>query len=151
MNLSLIRKCVEEHQFAVYDSADSWEDAVRRSVGTLVNSGSVLPAYADATIDMVHVHGPYICLCPHICVPHAMVPELVNRPAIGFMKLNKPIAFSDNPNEFADLFFPLASPDSTTHLTLLSMLSDLMDDEEVIEALLKVKCEDDLHKLLEQV
>ena len=151
MELSLIKECIREKRCSFYDKADSWEDAVRMSVQTLVDSGCVTAPYADETIAMVKKHGPYICLCPHVCIPHAMAPDMVCQPAIGFMKLNTPVSFSDDPNEFADLFFPLSSPDRTTHLELLKMLSDLIDDEETIEALLNVKCEKDLLKLLDEV
>ena len=133
----------------IADKFDTWEDAVRSSVQPLIDTGDVKPEYADRVVEMVKTYGPYICICPHVAIPHAMAPELVcaKTPQIAFMKVNHAVAFSDRETEKSELFFALSAPSSEHHLTELQTVVELLEEEEVIESLLAAKTEEDFKKL----
>lgn len=149
MDLSIIKKMYEEGNFMVVDSFDNWEDAVKASVQPFIKNKIVLPEYAERVCNMVKEFGPYICICPHIAIPHAMAPELVlsKESHICFMKVNNTVSFSDNANEKAELFFALAAPSGEQHLESLQTLASLLEEEEVVNALLEAKTDSDFRKI----
>lgn len=148
MNLTLLKNCYENGCFRIVERCDSWEEAVRMAAQPMIEEGYIEAEYAEKTIDMVHEYGPYICITKHVCIPHAFAPELVKKTGIGFMKLNEPVSFSDNPNEIAELFFVLASTDSQSHLQLLQDFAAMAEDEETINALVDAKSEENFKALL---
>lgn len=151
MDFTILKNIFEQGNFEIYDSFHSWEDAVRASINPFIKNGLVKKEYGDSVVEMVNEYGPYICICPHVAIPHAMAPELVltKEPIIGFMKVNHPVSFSDKPYEQAELFFALATPSSDKHLEELQVLVSLLEQEGVIEELLKAKTKEDFETLLE--
>lgn len=149
MNLSLIKEMYEQKNFSIEEKFENWEDAVRASVKPFIDNGITKPEYADRVVEMVKEYGPYICICPHVAIPHAMAPELVlsKESHICFMKVNNPVSFSDNEVEKAELFFALAAPSGQAHLEELQTLCTILEEEGVIEALLNAKTEDDFRKI----
>lgn len=152
MDFSILKKIIDHNNFAICESFDNWESAIRASVRPFINNGLVKEAYADRVVGMVHEYGPYICICPHVAIPHAMAPELIltKEPVISFMKVNQPVAFSDKPYEQAELFFALATPSNEQHLEELQVLVNLLEQEGVIEKLLEAKTRADFETLLEK-
>lgn len=148
-NYSLLKKMYEDKNFIIVDSFDSWEDAVRTSVKPLIDNGIVLPEYSEKVVEMVKEYGPYICICPHVAIPHAMEPSLVlsDKSHICFMKVNHTVSFSNNESEKAELFFSLAAPSGEKHLSELQNVVEFLEEENVIENLLNAKTEEDFKKL----
>ena len=152
MDFSILKDIIKRGNFTVCESFENWETAVKASVQPFINNGLVKEAYADRVVEMVHEYRPYICICPHVAIPHAMAPELVltKDPVISFMKVNQPVAFSDKPHEQAELFFALATPSSEQHLEELQVLVSLLEQEGVIEKLLLAKTKKDFEVLIEK-
>ena len=150
MELTMIREMYESHNFSIEESFDNWEDAVRASVKPFINNGIVKPEYADRVVEMVHEYGPYICIAPHIAIPHAMAPELVlsEEAHICFMKVNNPVIFGEGDIERSELFFALCAPSGQAHMQELMVLAEALEDEELIDALLNAKTDADFRELL---
>lgn len=69
----------------------------------------------------------------------------VNKTAIGFMKLEKPVSFDENdPEKDAQLFFTLASCNPDQHLNNMMKLSEMLMNDDLVEVLLKAKTPEDL-------
>jgi len=69
----------------------------------------------------------------------------VNKTAISFMKLNKPVSFDpDDREKDAKLFFTLASCDSKQHLENMMKLTEMLLNEDVVAALMEANTENDL-------
>ena len=67
------------------------------------------------------------------------------------MKLDKPVSFDpEDPEKDAQLFFTLASCDPEQHLNNMARLSELLMNEEVVEALTKAETPEDLLKIQEE-
>lgn len=151
MDLSLLKNLYEKKHFLICESFPRWEDAVKMSVQPLIDTGAVKPEYADRVVEMVKTYGPYICICPHVAIPHAAAPELsnVDVPVMSFMKVNQPVDFCGEENETAELFFAMAAPSGSSHLDDIQILVEFLESDGVIDALLEARSEDDFKKLLE--
>ena len=66
MELSYLKALYNKGLVDVFDRFDTWQDAVRASVGPMVRAGMVEPDYGKSILDNVAENGPYIFLAPHI-------------------------------------------------------------------------------------
>jgi PTS system ascorbate-specific IIA component len=143
----MFKELLAKKRYSFHEGFDNWEDAIVASVQPLIDGGAVLPEYVDEIIKCIKKFGPYIIVAPNICMPHAQEGKGVNETAICFMKTNKPVHFSDDPEHDAQLFFVLASTDNEKHLANLSELVDFLEDETTVNKLLNAQCFDDIKDL----
>lgn len=143
----MFKEFVEKKHYSFHEGFDSWEDAVRAACEPLLADGTIEKEYPEAIIAKVKEYGPYIVIAPNICIPHAQEGVGVNDTAICFMKTEKPVHFSDDPEHDAQLFFVLASTDNAIHLQNLAELSEELSDEDFVEKVLQAKTAEDLYAL----
>ena len=122
------------------------------SCESLEADGTVEANYKEDIIACVEKHGPYIVIMPNVAMPHSQEGAVgVNKTAIAFMKLEKPVSFDENdPEKDAQLFFTLASCNPDQHLQNMMKLSEMLMNEDVVKALGKAKTPEDLLKIQEQ-
>lgn len=148
----MLRKLVEENLVQFETAFSSWEEAIRASYRKMLEQNIVEDIYVEKVIASVKEYGPYIVLLPNVAMPHASQgAEGVNKSAIAFMKVETPVSFSPGDTEKdAQLFFALAALDSTQHLNNITQLSELLMNEEIVEALKTVKTPEDLLNLADK-
>lgn len=144
----MLNQIFESGYYSIHEGFESWEDAVRASVQPMIDKGAVLPAYANSIVDSVKKFGPYIVIAPDIAIPHAEDKANVVKTSIGFMKSNRAVSFSDDPEQDARLFFVLASNDEAKHLENLKALMQLLCDEELVEKLVACQNEEAFRQLV---
>lgn len=142
----MLREFVEKKHCKFAEEAKNWQDAIRMSCETLEADGTVEANYKEDIIACVEKYGPYIVIMPNVALPHSQEGAVgVNKTAISFMKLNKPVSFdSEDPEKDARLFFTLASCNPEQHLNNMMKLSDLLMNDDVVAALLGANTEADL-------
>ncbi len=142
----MLRKLVEQDLVQFENEFDTWQDAVKSSYDTMLKQNIVERAYIDQVIKSIEEYGPYIVLLPNVAMPHASQGAVgVNKSAIAFMKVEKAVVFEeDNREKDAQLFFALAALDANQHLENITQLSELLMNEDVVEALKYAKNKDDL-------
>jgi len=142
----MLKEFVENHHCKFAQSAKDWQEAVRMSCESLEADGTVEPNYKEDIIACVEKYGPYIVIMPNVALPHSQEGASgVNRTAVAFMKLEEPVSFEPgNPEKDAVLFFTLASCNPEQHMNNISRLSEMLMNEELVEALLKAENEGDL-------
>lgn len=108
--------------------AAGWDDAVRLSCRPLVQSGAVLPAYADALIEAKNHYGQYSFIGPGICMPHAADFANVNKFAMAFTGIRQPffVDAGDGTLQPVHILFTLAMKDSVAHLQVLAEINTLI-------------------------
>lgn len=149
MKLDFLRKLYQENLICIQDAFDSWQDAVKASIVPMVNKGWVTEAYGDEIIRHVGEYGLYIFLCPHVCMPHCKAFSEVRRSGICLMKVNQPVRPDpEDDSMFAELFFAIAGTDANQHLECIQELMELLDDEETMDALLRVTSMSELEALV---
>lgn len=144
----MFKQLIETGRISFHEGFENWEDAICAACTPLINDGAITSEYIDAIISCVHEHGPYIVIAPNICIPHSQQgAKGVNETAICFMKTDKPVHFSDNPEHDAQLFFVLASIDNDAHMKNLQAFVEAISDDAVVERLLNAKSVEDIKDL----
>ncbi len=149
MELGLIQKLYDEELCVFADSFADWKDAVAYAASPLIKKGYIDEEYIEGTYRNVEKNGFYIFIAPHICLPHCGEFDHVHKKCISFMKCNTPVIGDKNePDMAAELFFVLATENADEHIDCIQQLGTMLEDEETVDALLKVRNENDLLNLL---
>lgn len=145
----MLREFVENKHYKFAQEASDWQEAIRMSCESLEADGTVEANYKEDIIACVTKHGPYIVIMPNVAMPHSQEgAKGVNKTAIAFMKLEKPVSFEEgNPEKEAQLFFTLASCNPEQHLNNMMRLSEMLMNEDVVKALEKAQTPEDLLKI----
>lgn len=145
----MLRTFVKEKRFLFEHHFDTWQEAIRASYRPLIKTHVVETAYIDAVISCIEKYGPYIIIAPYIAMPHASEGGVgVNDTAITFMKVEEPVQFDKSDTEKdARLFFSLAAVNHEQHLKNMMELSEMLMNDELVEALLHAQNEQDLLKI----
>lgn len=148
----MLKEIIERGHYKFIDNVVDWKDSIRRSCDVLVADGTVEESYPEGIIETVEKYGPYIVLVPNVAMPHSQEnAEGVNKTAVSFMRLANPVAFdSEDREKDARIFFTLASEDSDKHLQNIGELSEILSDDEIINALIACENVDDLKKVSEK-
>lgn len=148
----MLREFVEKNHYLFAKEARDWQEAIRMSCRSLEADGTVGAGYAQEIIDCVEKYGPYIVIMPKVAIPHSQEGgSAVFRTDIGFMKLDKPVSFAPgDPEMDAQLFFTLASCDPSQHLDNMVRFSEMMCNEDVVDALLRASGPEDLLAIQEK-
>ncbi|SHJ15360.1 PTS system IIA component, L-Asc family [Clostridium cavendishii DSM 21758] len=144
----MLKELIEKKRYSFHEGFDNWEEAVHAACMPLIEQNAVDKLYVDEIIASIKKHGPYIVIAPNICIPHAQEGKGVNETAICFMKTERPVHFSDDPEHDAQLFFVLASTNNELHMQNLVNMVGFIENEEKVEKLLKAKQVEDLMALL---
>ncbi len=137
----MLKEFVEKKHCNFIEEAADWQDAIRKCCQPLVADGTVTENYAEEIIACVNLYGPYMVLMPGVAMPHSQqCGDNVRGTAISFMKTEKPVFF----DEYANLFFTLASDNPEKHLDNMQQLSVILSSEDLIAELMQVTNEEEL-------
>ena len=128
----------------ILEGADDWRDAIRKSTVLLERGNFVTADYKEGIIANVERLGPYICIAPHVAMPHA-------RPEQGALKTQIAVTLFRNEVTFtredakANLFITLSAADADSHLQVLVKISELLQDKETATKILNASNADELY------
>ncbi|WP_368504966.1 transcription antiterminator [Alkalihalophilus sp. As8PL] len=133
----MLNEIMDRSSIQIVDKVSSWQEAVEVASSPLLENNSISQTYIDAMISNIDELGPYVIIAPHVAIPHARPEAGVNKLSMSLLKLDEPIAFSEEERHQASLLFVLAATDNETHLKALSQLTTLLSDEGNIEKLMQ--------------
>lgn len=144
--MTLLKQFVDRKVTSYQKGFNTWQESIVASCQPLVKEGIIENCYVDAIISCVEKYGPYIVIAPNIAMPHSTEgAKGVNETCIGFMKVEEPVHFDLNdPEKDARLFFVLAAVDHDKHLENMMALSEMLMNDELVQDLLEVTCDEDL-------
>lgn len=148
MDTNFLKELYEKGYFSIHEKFDDWHDAIRACIAPLVKDGAVKESYADSIFRSLAEYGFYICIAPDICLPHAMDGGDVMKTAICFMKVNTPVVFDEEENHQSRVFFALAANNSEAHLENMKKLMKLLEQDDIIDALVDAQSDADFRKLI---
>lgn len=128
----------------VIEEAAGWEEAIRIASAPLIENQFISAGYITAMVDNVKKNGPYIIILPGIAIPHSQSRAGVFKTGMAVLKVNKGVVFPEN--KPVHLLVVLAAADEDTHLELISELTDLLIDDQVLE---RIMCSETAAKLRE--
>jgi len=146
----LLSELITPENIQFVDHLPDWQAAITVSAQPLVDSKTIEPSYIDAIIDNVQTLGPYIVIGPEIALPHARPEAGVNKVGMSFMKLNKPVYFSEDDSKPVTLIFCLAAPDNNSHLQALSQLTKLLCEKDNLEKMKTFTTVEEVRALLNE-
>lgn len=124
--------------------AESWEEAIIKSSKPLLEGGFIEQSYVDAMIDSVKDHGPYIVIAPNIALPHARPETGSKKVGFSILRLDKPVAFSDQEDHKVRLLIALSCVESTTHLEILQSIVAILSDQQKHDGIFNASTVDEI-------
>lgn len=129
------------------ESFDSWEEAIRKSSGSLIEGDYISTNYVDEMIQSVKQYGPYIVIAPNIAMPHARPEAGSNKVGFSVMICKTPVAFSEEKEHHASLFVTLSCVSADTHLKMMQALVEVLGDEVKVQKLLETTDKEEVLKI----
>lgn len=148
-----LKDLVKKELIQQLDKVNDWQTAVRIASKPLLEYGYIEESYVEAIISSVNEIGPYIVLAPKVAVPHASPDAGVHRLGISFLQLKEPVNFglADDEDKNVQLIFVLATVDSSAHLKALQQLALILDDDDIIESLIRAEIPEEILGLIKKV
>ena len=117
---SILQKIVERGHYRFADRVDSWQEAVRISTESLVETGYVSENYYKQIVDCIEKYGPYVVFDHYVAMPHSQEgAEGAEKTGVGFLRVKEDVDFGkdeDGEDKIARLFFTLAAKDPDEHI-----------------------------------
>ena len=126
----------------------TWQDAVKISTESLIADGSVSDNFHEQIVACIEKYGPYMVFEHNVAMPHTTEnAEGVYKTGIGFMVCKNLIDFGtdeDGEKKEANLFFTLCSANPAEHMSNIQQLSNIFQNEELLDALAKAETPEDI-------
>lgn len=126
------------------------DTAVKRSGELLLKNGLIESEYVEAMVDNVHKNGNYIVIAPGIAMPHARPEYGVKDIGFSIVTLKEPIEFGHRLNDPVRIVIGFCAVDHQTHLTALSELVDILNQEEKIKAILEATTSKEVMNIIKE-
>lgn len=124
--------------------AADWRSAICEASEPLLKDGRIDEAYIDAMISKVEALGPYIVVAPGIAIAHGKPQDGVRRLGISLLRLEQPVAFSEEARHQVQIILVLAAIDGESHLKALSELTILLREKENLIRLKEAKTKEEI-------
>lgn len=118
----------------VKDRVDNWMESIVVSADPLLKSGCITEKYIEAMINNVKNNGTYIVIMPNVALPHSRSEEGALKTGISILKLEHPVMYPEN--KTVQLVIAFSANDNSQHMELLSMLANVLMDEEKLNFIL---------------
>lgn len=129
----MLKKILDDN-IIILDSINDWKHSVRAASKPLVDKKNVLEQYVEIMIKDIEKLGFYVVLREGVAMPHSRPENGVLKTSMSLLKLNKPVMYGENS---IYLVFVLASKDSGEHIEALTSFSELLQNDEDVELLIK--------------
>ncbi|HFK4579145.1 PTS mannitol transporter subunit IIA [Citrobacter sedlakii] len=136
-----------EASISIKSSVENWQQAIDFCMSSLLTHHYINSNYIQAIKDSTLSNGPYYILAPGVAMPHA-------RPECGALKtgmsltlLKQEVQFSEG-EEGIRLLIGLSAANADSHIEAIQALSELLCEEQTINALLAVKSEKQLADII---
>ena len=147
----VIHGILTEKTVDVKAEVQDWEEAVRAAGELLYDNGDVEACYIDNMINIVKEVGPYIVLLKGVALAHARPEQGAKKIGLPLLTLKTPVYFGNPENDPVSLVFALSAVDSSSHIDLLSELSEIFNDERGMERLTECKSKKELLNMIDNI
>ncbi|MDO6354900.1 PTS sugar transporter subunit IIA [Caloramator sp. CAR-1] len=128
--------------------AHNWEHAIKLAGEILLSRGSITEDYIQNMINSVKEYGPYIVIAPNIAIAHARPDKSVICSDISLITLKKPVEFGNKQNDPVYIVFAFSATENEAHLKQLSVISQILEDEDKIKRIINSSDEEEVYKLV---
>nr|WP_307775339.1 PTS sugar transporter subunit IIA [uncultured Cetobacterium sp.] len=136
-----------EGNINIVKEVDNWREGVRLSGKPLLEKNVIESSYIEAAIKNIEKLGTYIILTDGVAMPHARPEDGAKEIGVSLLVIKDGVSFSED-EELVKLIFMLASKDNNSHIEVIKKLSNMIDDEELLENIINSKNEQEILNLL---
>ena len=129
----MLKELINEDRIAKVKRVEDWKEAVRVAAKPLLNDNSIDESYVVDMIESIEKHGPYIVLADRFALPHASSKNGVNKLAMSLLVVEEEVDLLGKP---VNIFMVLAAVDNNSHIRALASLSEMLYEQENIEAII---------------
>lgn len=131
----------------IIDKLSDWEEAIKVASKPLLEKEKINENYVEKMISNLKEIGPYVVLVPRVAMPHSRPEHGVVETCLSLLKLNKGVSFSPKKDD-VNLIFILGAKDNSSHVDILTELSDLLEEEEKVENIIKANSIEEIYSLI---
>lgn len=147
----MIENLLNEENIDINIEVKSWQEAIEKVGNLLLANNKIEERYIGSMIETVNNLGPYIVMAKGVAMPHARPEYGAKETSLSIITLKDPVEFGNEEFDPVTMVIGLSSVDSKSHLELLSDLSNIMDDEGLIEKAKYCKSKNELIRLINKV
>ena len=144
-----MKEMIPRDNMRVGAEAQTWQDAVRKAGGPLLEAGSITPQYIEEMIHAVIDLGPYMVLMPGFALAHAAPSAAVLKNDISLITLKSPVNFGSAENDPVRVVLCICCTDRETHREVLKRAAKMILKEGMVDAIAAAPDVDALKKLTE--
>ena len=126
---------LSNERIQVCDRLDDWQHAIALAGEPLLREGVITRRYINEIIAEHHRTGPYYVLAPGVAMPHSRPENGSLGIGLSLLIVKEGVAFGSDGNDPVRVIFLLAAKDADSHISLISSLAELLDDEDNIAQL----------------
>ena len=150
MTNSTLQKIVERGHYKFVDSVPSWQEGVRISTESLIETGYVEPDYYKQIVECIEKYGPYMVYDHGVAMPHTQEAAVgALKTGVGFMRVKEEVSFGvdeDGEPKNAKLFFTLVAKDPSEHIDNMQALMSVFTNYPLLDALQEANTPEDILK-----
>lgn len=131
--------------FALQESAESWQDAVRLATDLLESAGAVTPDYYRGILQNHAQNGPYFVIVPSVAMPHAAPETGARENGFSLVTLRTPVLFGHEDHDPVDIILCIAARDRTSlNEEVIVEIMNLLDDDDFVPKMRIARTAEDL-------
>lgn len=142
-----LNEIINSNFIKLNEDVSDWEEAVIKGGEILKNNGCINDSYINAMINNVKKLGSYIVILPGIAMPHASTGDGSLKIGFSIMTLKNPINFGNAENDPVKVIVTMSVIDNISHINALKELMQILEQDEFINKVSKVKTKDEVLKI----
>lgn len=140
----MIEQYLNQNTIQLQETIDDWQSAITLAAQPLIKNHSISNEYLQTMINSVNELGPYIIITPLVALPHARPEQGVQKMGLSLLRLKQAVAFSNDSDHLVNLVIVLAANDNSSHIGILTELSDLLGEEANVQAMIAANSSDEI-------
>ncbi len=140
----MIEQYLNQNTIQLQETVDDWKSAITLAAQPLIQNHNISNEYLRAMIDSVNKLGPYIIITPLVALPHSRPEQGVYKVGLSLLRIKQAVAFSNDSDHLVNLIIVLAATDNSSHIGILTELSDLLGDEANVQAMIAANSSDEI-------
>lgn len=145
MNLKNILK---KENVTIINQDLEWKESIRLATKPLIEQGYVEDRYPEEIIKNTIEFGPYFIFIDKVAFLHTRPEQGVIDNQIAIMLNKKDVDFKDDGSKKVKLFLVFAAKGSEEHLEIMSLIAEILSDEEKIKQMINSKSEEEIYNLM---
>ncbi len=140
----LLKEIINSNFIKLDEEVSDWKEAVIKGGEILKKNGCINDSYINSMINNVEKLGAYIVILPGIAMPHTRPEDGSFKIGFSIMTLKNQIHFGNPENDPVKLIITMSVIDNISHINALKELMEIIEEDEFMSNISKVKTKEEL-------